>query len=96
MRALFDVIKRPCLTEKSNFLQDSQNKIAFEVDCQANKIEIKRAVESLFNVKVSKVSTTHMNGKQKRVGAKSFGKTKDWKKAYVTLSEGNINFIDEL
>lgn len=96
MKALFNVIIRPCLTEKGNFLQESQNTIVFEVDRQANKIEIKRAVESLFNVKVSKVSTTHMNGKQKRVGAKSFGRTKDWKKAYVTLSEGKINFIDEL
>jgi len=84
------------LTEKGNFLQESQNKVVFEVDDRANKIEIKKAVEKLFNVKVSKVSTANMTGKQKRVGAKSIGRTSDWKKAYITLAEGKINFLDEL
>jgi large subunit ribosomal protein L23 len=68
----------------------------FKVDPRANKIEIKQAVESLFNVKVSTVKTVSVHGKQKRVGAKSFGHSGDWKKAYITLSEGEINFIDEL
>jgi large subunit ribosomal protein L23 len=62
---------------------------------EANKIEIKTAVEQMFNVKVKNVKTANMHGKQKRVG-KTIGFTKDWKKAYVTLSEGKINFADEL
>jgi len=96
MKAIYDVIKSPCLTEKGNILQETQNKVVFEVDTRANKIEIKKAVESLFNVKVSRVTTTNMTGKQKRVGAKSTGRTSDWKKAYITLAEGKINFLDEL
>ena len=74
MKAIYDVIKSPCLTEKGNILQETQNKVVFEVDPRANKIEIKKAVESLFNVTVSKVTTTNVTGKQKRVGAKSTGK----------------------
>jgi large subunit ribosomal protein L23 len=96
MKALFDIVKSPCLTEKGNHLQETQGKVIFKVDRRANKIEIKKAVETLFNVKVSKISTSNMNGKQKRVGAKSTGKTSDWKKAYITLTEGKINFLDEL
>jgi large subunit ribosomal protein L23 len=96
MKAIFDIVKSPCLTEKGNHLQETQDKVIFKVDRRANKIEIKKAVETLFNVKVSKISTSNMNGKQKRVGAKSTGKTSDWKKAYITLAEGKINFLDEL
>jgi large subunit ribosomal protein L23 len=96
MKGIYNVIKGPCLTEKGNILQDTQNKVVFEVDTRANKIEIKKAVESLFNVTVSKVTTANMTGKQKRVGAKSIGRTSDWKKAYITLTEGKINFLDEL
>jgi len=96
MKVIYDVIKSPCLTEKGNLLQETENKVVFEVDPRANKIEIKKAVESLFNVTVSKVTTANMAGKQKRVGAKSTGRTSDWKKAYITLAEGKINFLDEL
>ena len=96
MKALFDIVKSPCLTEKGNHLQETQGKVVFKVDRRANKIEIKKAVEFLFTVKVSKVSTSNMNGKQKRVGARSSGKTSDWKKAYITITEGKINFLDEL
>ena len=96
MKAIYDVIKKPCLTEKGNLLQETQNKVVFKVDIHANKIEIKKAVESLFDVKVSRVTTSNMTGKNKRVGAKSSGRTSDWKKAYITLSEGKINFLDEL
>jgi len=96
MKDIYDIVKSPCLTEKGNFLQESQSKVVFQVDGRANKIEIKKAVEKLFNVKVSKVTTANMTGKQKRVGAKSVGRTSDWKKAYITLSEGKINFLDEL
>ena len=96
MKIVYDVIKRPCLTEKGNRLQETQDKVVFVVDPRANKIEIKAAVEQLFNVKVSKVATSNISGKQKRVGARSAGKTSDWKKAYITLAEGKINFLDEL
>ncbi len=96
MKVVYDVIKRPCLTEKGNRLQETQDKVVFAVDPRANKIEIKAAVEQLFNVKVSKIATSNMSGKQKRVGARSTGKTSDWKKAYITLAEGKINFLDEL
>jgi large subunit ribosomal protein L23 len=96
MKVLFDVVKSPCLTEKGNYLQETQGKVVFAVDPKANKIEIKNAVERLFKVKVAKVATTNMIGKEKRVGSRSAGKTSNWKKAYITLAEGKINFLDEL
>ncbi len=96
MKVLFDVIRKPCLTEKSNLLQEIQNTVTFKVDPRANKIEIKKAVEELFDVKVQSVRTTSVKGKKRRVGVKSTGRTNDWKKAYVSLSEGEINFLDEL
>ena len=70
--------------------------IAFRVDPRANKIEIGQAVEQLFDVKVAAVRTTMVRGKKKRVGLKSVGRTSDWKKAYITLSEGEIDFLAEL
>ena len=96
MKDLQRVIKKPCLTEKSNLLHDEQATVAFKVDRQANKLEIKQAVEAMFNVKVAQVRTTKVLGKKRRVGVKSVGRTNDWKKAYVTLSEGKINFLEEL
>ncbi|HHB76756.1 MAG TPA: 50S ribosomal protein L23 [Desulfobulbus sp.] len=96
MKVLHEVIKSPCLTEKSNLLQEMQGTVVFKVHPQANKIEIKQAVEKLFDVKVASVKTTTMRGKKKRIGVKSLGRTKDWKKAYISLSEGEINFLDEL
>ena len=96
MKDLQRVIKKPCLTEKSNLLHEEQATVAFKVDRQANKLEIKQAVEAMFNVKVAQVRTTKVLGKKRRVGLKSVGRTNDWKKAYVTLSEGKINFLEEL
>jgi len=96
MKILHNIIKGPCLTEKSNIVQELQGTVVFKVDPRANKIEIKHAVEELFNVKVSTVKTLRVHGKQKRMGVKSMGRTNDWKKAYITLSEGEINFLDEL
>jgi len=96
MKVLFNIIKSPCLTEKSNTLQELQGTVVFKVDPRANKIEIKQAVESLFDVKVASVKTANVRGKKKRVGIKSMGRTSNWKKAFITLSEGKINFIDEL
>jgi len=87
MRHLTQVIKKPLLTEKASALKAEANKVAFVVDRAANKIEVKKAVESLFDVKVTKVATMIFRGKAKRVG-KSVGRRKNWKKAVVTLEEG--------
>ncbi len=95
MKNIYSVLKGPCLTEKAALLQEEDGRVVFKVHPKANKIEVKRAVELLFNVKVKGVRTANMHGKQKRVG-KTVGFTKNWKKAYVTLSEGEINFADEL
>ncbi|MBW1636357.1 MAG: 50S ribosomal protein L23 [Deltaproteobacteria bacterium] len=95
MKNIYSVLRGPCLTEKAAILQEENGKVVFKVHPKANKIEVKRAVEQIFNVKVKDVRTANMHGKQKRVG-KTIGFTKNWKKAYVTLSEGEINFADEL
>ncbi len=86
---------RPILTEKMNQLEDSQNMYAFQVDPQANKIEIKDAVENKFDVKVSKVRTMNFFGKSKQMTVRSGGRAirtsgrrSNWKKAVVTLDEG--------
>ncbi|WP_347489932.1 50S ribosomal protein L23 [Desulfoscipio sp. XC116] len=81
-----DIIKKPVVTEKSMSLVE-ENKYTFIVDMGANKIEIRQAVEELFNVKVDKVRTMRVKGKLKRVRHR-WGKTPDRKKAIVTLKEG--------
>ncbi|AGK99944.1 50S ribosomal protein L23 [Desulfoscipio gibsoniae] len=81
-----DIIKKPVVTEKSMGLVE-ENKYTFIVDMGANKIEIRQAVEELFNVKVDKVRTMRVKGKLKRVRNR-WGKTPDRKKAIVTLKEG--------
>ena len=91
----YNVIKGPCLTEKGDQLQESYGKAVIKVDKKANKVEIKDAVEQIFNVKVASVRTTKVRGKQKRVG-KYMGRSPEWKKAYITLKEGKINFLEEL
>ena len=91
----YGVIKGPCLTEKGDQLQENYGKAVIKVDRKANKVEIKEAVEQIFNVKVDTVRTTTVRGKQKRVG-KYLGRSSDWKKAYITLKEGKINFLEEL
>ena len=95
MKNIYGVLKGPCLTEKAALLQEEDGTVVFKVHPKANKIEIKKAVESMFSVKVKEVKTANMHGKQKRVGQK-VGFSGDWKKAYVTLSEGEINFTEEL
>lgn len=95
MKNIHTILQGPCLTEKASLQQELNNQVVFKVHPEANKIEIKEAVEKMFNVKVGNVRTTSMRGKQKRVG-RYIGYTKDWKKAYVTLSEGEISFVDEL
>jgi large subunit ribosomal protein L23 len=81
------VIRRPLVTEKSPMLREDTNVIAFEVDPHANKIEVKRAVEELFKVKVEEVRLFNVRGKMKRMG-RWVGKRRDWRKAYVRLKEG--------
>ena len=91
---IYSVIKKPHVTEKTSLGSDAPNSVAFVVDRDANKIEIKQAVETLFKVKVDDVSTVNVAGKVKRVG-KNFGKRSNWKKAYVTLKEGqSIDFFE--
>ena len=87
MRDPYKIILKPVITEKSTIMKDVNKEICFEVDPRANKIEIQRAIEKLFKVKVVRVRTQNIRGKKKRVG-KIEGKKKDWKKAYVKLKEG--------
>ncbi|MFZ5759757.1 MAG: 50S ribosomal protein L23 [Thermodesulfobacteriota bacterium] len=96
MITIYDVVKKPCLTEKGMTLQEKNNQVVMKVHPDANKIEIKKAVELLFNVKVSHVRTANMHGKKKRIGL-HFGQRSDWKKAIVTLAEGHkIDFLEQL
>jgi len=83
----YDVIRKPVITEKATMASQA-NAVVFEVAPEANKPQIKEAVESLFNVKVKAVNTTVTKGKTKRFRGVS-GRRKDVKKAYVTLEEGN-------
>ena len=82
-----DIIKRPLITEKNTNLMQ-YNKYSFEVDRNANKQQIKHAVETIFNVSVTAVHTMNVRGKMKRRG-RAIGYTADWKKAIVTLAEGS-------
>ena len=88
MKDLHDIVKRPLVTEKSTRQREGQNLYHFEVDRQANKIEIKRAVEQLFRVKVKRVNVSRVRGKVKRLG-RNVGRCPDWKKAVVLLEEGS-------
>lgn len=94
MTDIHRVIRRPVITEKSTDLKTDRNQIVFEVDRGANKIEIKKAIERLFKVKVMKVRTMTVRGKIRRVG-KNVGYKSNWKKAIVTLREGDaIDFFE--
>jgi len=89
-----EILIRPLITEKISMLQETENKVAFIVDKTANKIEILKAVESRFSVKVKKVATANMKGKLKRMG-RFEGRRAGWKKAIVTLQEGfTIDFFE--
>lgn len=81
------LLKRPLLTEKSVKLQETQNTFVFEVAREANKIEVKRAIEEIFDVKVDGVRILKMQGKMKRLG-RFTGRRSSWKKAFVTLKPG--------
>ena len=89
-----DVIRRPLVTEKSTIAREEANVVTFAVDPAANKVEIERAVEELFQVKVISVRTMRMPRKTRRVG-KFVGRKPEWKKALVQLAEGqSIEFFE--
>ncbi|MDO8827958.1 50S ribosomal protein L23 [Methylophaga sp.] len=92
---LSKIILGPVVAEKASRVAEDHNQVVLKVLPNANKAEIKKAVESLFDVKVAAVSTANVKGKVKRVG-RNFGKRSDWKKAYVTLADGaDLNFLGE-
>ena len=92
---IMKVLIAPIVSEKSTRLADENRQFAFKVAADASKPEVRKAVELMFDVKVKGVQIANVSGKIKRFGQK-MGKRPDWKKAYVTLSEGSINFADEL
>ena len=94
MKDIYGVIRRPLITEKSSIHKEEANKVVFEVDKSASRIEIINAVQKLFNVTVVDVNTMNIQGKRKRVG-RIIGKRSDWKKAIVTLKQGDaIEFFE--
>jgi large subunit ribosomal protein L23 len=93
MKSPHEVIRAPLISEKGTLLTEAANQVLFKVRPDANKIEVKRAVETLFKVKVEQVRIARYLGKMRRVG-RSMGRRSDWKKAYVTLREGDkIDFF---
>ncbi len=93
MKTIYEVIRRPIISEKSTALAEVGNRYAFEVAVGANKSEIRDAVQSLFQVKVRAVRTMIVHGKMKRM-VRSIAKKPNWKKAIVTLAEGQkIDFF---
>lgn len=90
----YDIIKRPLITEKTSIQKEAANQVSFEVDRRANRVEIKRSIEKIFNVRVASVKTMQVKGKTKQRG-RIVGKRKDWKKAIVTLLPGErIDFFE--
>jgi large subunit ribosomal protein L23 len=90
----YEIIRRPLITEKTNIQKEIANQLTFEVDRRANRIEIKRAIETAFKVRVASVKTMQVKGKVKRRG-RNIGKRRDWKKAIVTLMPGErIDFFE--
>jgi large subunit ribosomal protein L23 len=89
MKDIYQVIKRPLVTEKNTRQKEAFNQLAFEVDRRANRSEVKQAVEKLFKVKVLRVNLMQMEGKKKKVG-RFLGQKADWKKALVRLAPGEM------
>ena len=89
-----EIIRRPLITEKASIQKETANQVTFEVDRRANRIEIKKAVEKIFNVNVTGVRTMQVKGKTKQRG-RIVGKRRSWKKAVVTLAPSNrIDFFE--
>ncbi|MFI5304344.1 MAG: 50S ribosomal protein L23 [Nitrospiria bacterium] len=96
MRDYHDIIVKPLLTEKSTLMRESLNKVCFEVRKDANKIEIKKAIEEILKVKVNSVNVIRAEGKKKRLG-RFEGRRNSWKKAIVTLKAGEkLNLFEGL
>ena len=94
MKNLYTIVKKPLFTEKGSKLKETENKVLIEVSRDANKIDIKRAIEEIFRVKVEKISTINKPGKWKKFG-RSVGKRPDRKKAIITLKKGEkLDFIE--
>jgi large subunit ribosomal protein L23 len=90
----YTIIRRPVVTEKSTIDKENNNRLAFEVAPRANKVEIRRAIESIFGVRVIDVRTIRKKGKTRRIG-KILGKRRSWKKAMVKLAPGErIEFFE--
>jgi large subunit ribosomal protein L23 len=92
---VYSIIKKPIITEKTEMLRREKNTYTFEVDPKANKIEIKKAVEKVFGVKVGEVNTINVKPTTKRYGMKLY-KTKLTKKAIVKVLEGTIEYFPEV
>ncbi len=91
---IYQIIKEPHVTEKTTLQKEGSNQVSFKVHKRANKIEIRRAVETLFKIKVIDVNVMNVQGKKRRVG-RNAGKRSDWKKAVVKLAPGeNIEFFE--
>ena len=88
MRDARQIVMRPLVTEKATTLKDDHNQVSFQVAIDANKIEVRRAIETIFNVKVTGVRTQVVFGKMKRMG-RHIGRRASWKKAVVTLGPGS-------
>lgn len=89
-----ELIRRPIITEKATRMKDERGQVSFVVDIRANKLQIKKAVEQVFDVHVTSVRTLRMRGKRRRLGRYQ-GQRPDWKKAIVTLREGDrIEFFE--
>ena len=94
MMDLYQIIKRPLVTEKGTKQKEQSNQLAFEVDRRANKILVRNAIENIFKVKVVSVRMMNVKGKERRVG-RNVGRRADWKKAIVRLAPGeNIEFFE--
>lgn len=90
----YDIIRRPLITEKTNIQKEEFNQVSFEVDRRANRVQIKKAVEGIFKVRVAGVKTMQVKGKVKQRG-RVVGKRRDWKKAIVKLVPGDrIDFFE--
>lgn len=96
MKHVHEIVAAPLITEKGTLVNETSNQVVFRVHRDANKEEIRRAIETLFKVKVHKVRTINYLGKTRRVG-RSMGRRSAWKKAYVTLAEGQrIDFFENV
>ncbi|MGD9762625.1 MAG: 50S ribosomal protein L23 [Candidatus Binatia bacterium] len=94
MKTVYDIVTAPVITEKGTMVSAAGNQVLFRVRRDASKDDIRRAVEALFKVKVEKVRTLNLLGKTRRVG-RHIGRRPAWKKAYVTLAEGQrIDFFE--